>query len=132
MTAVVLVESLRARGVHLRAEGDKIRFRPASALTSEDLAALRSLKAEVMSLLVVQPTNERITAYRAALWEFWRINAAGAAVPRTTAMATYNMVIKLMDEVGEPTASTLRHRWEREWHQETGRCPRCGERGEHS
>ena len=49
--AAVLVESLRARGVELRAVGDRIRYRPASALTPDDLEALRQQKAEVLSLL---------------------------------------------------------------------------------
>jgi hypothetical protein len=55
VTAVVLVETLRARGVHLRAVGDKIRYRPISALTPEDLEALRQHKAEVLALLTRPP-----------------------------------------------------------------------------
>jgi len=34
-----------------------------------------------------------------------------------------------MDDVGEPRATTLRRQWAREWWQETGVCPYCGERG---
>jgi hypothetical protein len=38
---------------------------------------------------------------------------------------------RLMDDVGEPLADTLRDRWGRAWHLETGRCPRCGEAGQY-
>jgi hypothetical protein len=55
VTAAVLVETLRARGVHLRAVGDKIRYRPISALTPEGLEALRQHKAEVLALLTRPP-----------------------------------------------------------------------------
>ena len=51
MTAVSLLESLRARGVHLRAVGDRIRYKPVSALSTADLDALRQHKAEVLRLL---------------------------------------------------------------------------------
>jgi len=55
--AATLVESLRARGVQLRAVGDRIRYRPASALTTDDLEALRQQKAEVLPLLATaQPS----------------------------------------------------------------------------
>jgi TubC N-terminal docking domain len=51
MTAAALVESLRARGVHLRVVGDRIRYRPASALTPADLEALKERKVEILRLL---------------------------------------------------------------------------------
>ena len=53
--AASLVESLRARGVKLRAVGDRIRYRPASALTRDDLEALRQQKAEVLRILAPEP-----------------------------------------------------------------------------
>src|SRR2546428_507083 len=56
--AATLVKSLRARGVQLRAVGDRIRYRPASALTTDDLEALRQQKAEVLPLLATaQPSS---------------------------------------------------------------------------
>lgn len=51
MTAVALVSALRARGVELVAAGDRVRFRPASAVTSDERAALRRFKPEVLALL---------------------------------------------------------------------------------
>ncbi len=43
------------------------------------------------------------------------------------ARGVYQDLIRLMDEVGEPTATQLRRQWAREWGQETGVCPYCGE-----
>jgi hypothetical protein len=51
MTAVELVSALRARGVELVAAGDRLRFRPSEAVTSEEREALRCHKAEVLRLL---------------------------------------------------------------------------------
>jgi hypothetical protein len=44
MTAVELVSALRARGVELVAAGDRLRFRPSEAVTSEEREALRCHK----------------------------------------------------------------------------------------
>jgi hypothetical protein len=64
VTAAVLVETLRARGIHLRAVGDRIRYRPASALTPEDLETLRQQKAEVLKLLLstTPPPSQPVVA----------------------------------------------------------------------
>ena len=51
MTAAVLIDELRARGVTLVANGNWLHCRPRSALTEEDLAALRAHKAEVLGRL---------------------------------------------------------------------------------
>jgi hypothetical protein len=52
MTIVaVLVQALRARGVTLRADGDRLKVRPASAVTPDEVEALKRHKAEVLALL---------------------------------------------------------------------------------
>jgi TubC N-terminal docking domain len=51
VTTAALVESLRARGVLLRVVGDRIRYRPASALKADEIETLRRRKAEVLQLL---------------------------------------------------------------------------------
>lgn len=71
-----------------------------------------------------------VATYQAALHDFWRLVALGPAVDRETAIAAAAKVTRFIDVVGEPAATELRHRWEAEWYRETGRCPRCGERGE--
>jgi hypothetical protein len=49
--AVALVAQLRARGIELVPAGDRLRYRPVDALTPDELAALRALKADVLALL---------------------------------------------------------------------------------
>jgi len=71
-----------------------------------------------------------VATYQAALHDFWQLMALGLTVDRETAIGAAVKVTRLIDVVGEPEATELRHRWEAEWHRETGRCPRCGERGE--
>lgn len=51
MDALTVIERLKDKGVELRAEGDRVMFRPASALTADDLDALRQHKAGVLLLL---------------------------------------------------------------------------------
>jgi TubC N-terminal docking domain len=49
--AAALVANLRSRGVTLEPRGDKLRVVPASAVTPEEVDALRQHKAEVLALL---------------------------------------------------------------------------------
>lgn len=79
---------------------------------------------------VVSSPVDPVAAYRAALHEYWRLVALGPGVDRGTAIRAVNEVVRLVDDVGEPAATELRHPLETEWHRETGRCPRCGESGE--
>ena len=57
MTAAALVAELRARGVELIPAGDRIRYRPASAVPPDLVARLRACKAEVLCLLTVPPAT---------------------------------------------------------------------------
>ena len=51
MTAATLVASLHARGVVLETRGDRLRVKPASAVTPDEVQALRRLKPEILRLL---------------------------------------------------------------------------------
>lgn len=51
MTATDLITELRARGITLEAHGDRLRYRPAEAVTPELRAALVAHKSELLSLL---------------------------------------------------------------------------------
>ena len=51
MTVAALVGDLRARGVTLVPEGDKLRVRPVSAISADELASLRRYKTEVIAVL---------------------------------------------------------------------------------
>jgi hypothetical protein len=70
MTAASLLLSLRSRGVTLTVAADRLRFRPADAVTAADLAALRAHKAALLDLLAVLGDLEHDgTAARVrALW----------------------------------------------------------------
>ncbi len=50
--ALDLLNTLWARGVELAAVGDRLRFRPAQALTREEIEQLRACKGELLRLLV--------------------------------------------------------------------------------
>jgi len=49
--AVAFQEDMARRGVELRAEGERILFRPAALLTAEDRDRLRALKHQLLNLL---------------------------------------------------------------------------------
>jgi hypothetical protein len=51
VTAADLVETLRARGVVVRAVGDRLRLRPASAVSADEVEALKRHKPEILRLL---------------------------------------------------------------------------------
>ncbi|HYE76138.1 MAG TPA: hypothetical protein VEF04_22525 [Blastocatellia bacterium] len=52
MTATALLNELRERGFILEPQGEGIKIKPASALTSEQRARIKSLKAELLQLLL--------------------------------------------------------------------------------
>lgn len=51
MDALTVIERLKDKGIELRADGDMVRYRPADALSADDLDALRQHKAAVLLLL---------------------------------------------------------------------------------
>ena len=55
MSPATLVETLRARGVTLEVHGDRLKVRPASAVTADEVETLRRHKPEVLSLLAPAP-----------------------------------------------------------------------------
>ncbi len=68
-------------------------------------------------------------AYRQALRRWFELTAQGPGADLAEVRRVHQEILRLIDEVGEPTATTLRRQWARAWHQETGICPYCGERG---
>src|SRR5262249_40195594 len=79
----------------------------------------------------VQTRGAAVTAYRSALWRCWALTAAGPGAAAEDCRLAIDDVVRLADEVGQPLADRLRHAWEAEWFRQSGRCPRCGEAGEH-
>lgn len=53
MDATTLYETLLARGVTLEASGDKLRLRPASALTADEVAAVKTLKPAILRIIAL-------------------------------------------------------------------------------
>lgn len=70
-----------------------------------------------------------LDAYRDALHRWWSLTAQGAAADPAETMSVYQAIVRLLDDVGEPRATGLRHQWAAEWYAECGICPTCGERG---
>lgn len=85
MTAARFLARLQAKGVSVRAEGDRLRLRPASALTADELEAARALKPALLRLLARAPSPDdpglarRVAAFRAQ-FEAWT-RAGGSGVP---------------------------------------------------
>ncbi len=50
-TAAVLLADLKGRGIELRAEGERLRFRPVAAMTPELAARVKAHKGELLALL---------------------------------------------------------------------------------
>ena len=71
MTAAALIAELRARGVTLVADGERLRCRPRSTLTDDDLAALRTHKVEVLAQLRA-PTKAELVCHACKKRLFWR------------------------------------------------------------
>ena len=94
-SAAALVDELRRRGVELRAEGDRLRYRPVSAVTPEDVEALRRHKSELLAILAPPPPDpaevaRRVITFSAQLAEWvasGRQSAPVFAVPGVLAAA---------------------------------------------
>ncbi len=74
MTADQVIADLRARGVALVADGNRLRCRPRSALTEHDVATLREIKPAVLARLREEhaTTPAKIVCYACKSSRFWR------------------------------------------------------------
>ena len=63
MTAIELLASLHQRGIELTTSGDRLRFRPVSAVTPKLAEAMRRHKAELLGLLSGRNTFHRCTLF---------------------------------------------------------------------
>ena len=73
MTVRALIADLRARGVTLVPDGDRLRCRPRAALTQDDLTALRAHKAAVLERLRTEPAavSSNLICYACGGHRFW-------------------------------------------------------------
>lgn len=67
--------------------------------------------------------------YRQTLQRWFELTAQGAAAHQAEVDRVHQEILRLIDDVGQPRATSLRRQWARAWHQETGVCPYCGDRG---
>jgi hypothetical protein len=74
-----LIADLRARGVTLTSDGKHLRCRPRSALTAEDLKALRASKREILSWLANGRKATRVICHACRTSSFW-LSIHGAVV----------------------------------------------------
>jgi hypothetical protein len=56
VTAAALVERLQARGVELRVDGDRLRLRPAGAISADEVEAIKRHKPAILRLLATTTT----------------------------------------------------------------------------
>lgn len=76
-------------------------------------------------------TTPARVAYREALHRAWTLAALGGQADRAACLAALDELARRLDEVGESMATDLRRLWAREWFDEHGTCPSCGEPGFH-
>lgn len=104
----------------------------AQDLTLRILEVVARLSGQEGSGLALAPSRNRVAmeaAYRQTLRRWWALTTQGPEADRAEVARTYQELLKLTDEVGEPAATRLRRAWAREWWEETGVCPYCGESG---
>ncbi len=92
VTAQHLLDTLRHRGVELVAVGEGLRYRPASALTPDEVELLRAHKTELVRVLTAPPTPalrldpaelaRRVSAFRRQV-EAW-VRSGRPGVPLLT------------------------------------------------
>ncbi|MFQ5898221.1 MAG: hypothetical protein ACE5JN_08235 [Candidatus Methylomirabilia bacterium] len=69
--------------------------------------------------------------YHQALKRWFELTTLGPTADPAEAAQLHQELLRLLDEVGEPAATRFRRQWAREWWEETGVCPLCGERGQY-
>ena len=101
-------------------------------LTPTILELVARLSGREESGLTPAPSRDRAATegtYWEALGRWFELAAQGPTANQAEVARVYQELLRLIDEVGEQRATTLRRQWAREWWQETGLCPYCGERG---
>ncbi len=120
-TAAVLLDTLTRQGVMLKAEGEKLLYRPPERLTPDLKAKLREHKAELLRLL--QPDPGLADAYRV----FWTLPEKG---PMEAFKAAYAEIARLETQADPHVAWRTLRQAATVFHAESGICPFCRERGE--
>ena len=72
MNTDVLLADLHDRGVLLVADGNRLRCRPKSLLTADDLAALRANKSTILYRLSIPRDAHRLVCHACRSRRFWQ------------------------------------------------------------
>lgn len=107
--------------MELRAEGDKLLFRPSERVTEGVKAKLREHKAEVLALLTEAETLLAET-YKA----YWRLPESE---PLERFQAARKEIVKLESKTDPQTAWRTLRATATIFHAESGTCPFCREHG---
>ena len=94
MNADVLLADLRERGVVLVADGDRLRCRPKSLLTDDDLAALRVNKSAILYRLSIPRDLHRLVCYACRSRRFWQSTYGAIICPRCHPPASPDLVAR--------------------------------------
>ena len=96
MTVGALIADLRARGVTLVPDGERLRCRPRAALSQEDLAALKAHKAEVLASLRTE-VSSNLVCYACGGERFWHSIHGTATCARCHPPASPDLVAEWID-----------------------------------
>jgi hypothetical protein len=139
MTALELLDTLRARGVEVRAEDGFLKFRPRAA-AADLVDEMRARKAELLDLVtpsavVASPQPPRLdlvaltARYRVVTERLWDLAAEHAAVDLAELARLDQEQAKLCDDLGPLWAERCARPWFLAYARRYGRCPTCGDAG---
>ena len=104
MNADVLLADLRERGIVLVADGNRLRCRPKSLLTTDDLAALRVNKSAILSRLSTPRDSHRLVCFGCRSRRFWQSIHGVIICPRCHPPATSDLVARWIGCVDEASS----------------------------
>jgi len=115
------------------AAGDRIRYRPAEALTPDEVGTLRKHKQEILAAL---RRRDPIAEYRNVLGRLWLLNVPDSRRdPRAhetdaaEARALLAEQARLCDDLGPEFAAAVSRQHAPLWARTMNRCPWCGMAG---
>jgi hypothetical protein len=132
VTAAVLLQRLRDKGVEVRADGDRLRLSPASALLPEELEQAKVLKPDLIRLLVPRAAPSPAHPLRLAIRRWFALTVVemdGRRPSPSEVEALRQEIFKLEDETGPAYAEVLIREEARRFRWETARCGWCGNLG---
>lgn len=120
MSTAALIDTLTKQGIELKAEGDKLLFRPSERVPEESRAELRKRKSEVVALLI--ESEALAGAYR----RYWTLPETE---PMEVFQAAHKEIVRLEAQAEPQTAWRTLRATATIFHAESGICPFCREHG---